>query len=305
MNTSRNNINLKDLLEFLGKDLVRHGKKSFKLREHDSLIITDNKFYWNSRSVGGNYFTLLKELYGLSNKNIWNITQDFLDAVEYGDFVPGKIENKGIKEYKHYEKKNTLDNIKEYLCNKRCIDSKIVDSLYHNKLLYMDNRNNIVFVIKDKEGSKVGEEIIGTSVTKFRQNTSISNGFNLTRRNIKENPEIKSLYVFEGTIDMLSYIQMFKKEINDKWKDENVRFLTLSGLRDDIFEKYIDNIENVYVCTDNDLPGEKFYEKLKEKYENINFYREKSVEKDWNEDLVNNELWEKRDRNIEDMNIEI
>lgn len=294
MNTSRSDINLKDLLEFLGEDVIPHGRNSFKLREHDSLIITNNRFYWNSRSIGGNYFTLLKELYGLSNKNIWNVTQNFLDAVEYGDYAPSvdvKREEKTKMNYK-VKMKGSLDNIKDYLCNKRGIDEKFVDALYYNDLLYMTYKNNIVFSIKDDNGNHIGEEVVGVGDIKFKSNTTECNGFNITRRNIKENPIIKNLYIFESTIDMLSYLQTFKMEINDKWKDENVRFLTLSGLREDIFKQYIENIENVYVCVDNDIAGETFYEKIKVKYENINFYREKSLEKDWNEDLlVNRNKW--------------
>ncbi|WP_231099336.1 DUF3991 and toprim domain-containing protein [Streptobacillus moniliformis] len=286
MNTDRSNINLKDLLEYLGEDIILHGKNHFKLREHDSLIISGNKFFWNSKGIGGNYFSLLKELYGLNNKEIWKTTQSFLDAVEYGDFIPSKTKvDKEKIEYKIYEKKNKLDDIKEYLCEKRGINPEFIDSLYYNKLLYMDYKENIIFVIKDKNEKAVGEEIIGTGNIKYRRNTSESKGFNITRRDINKNPKVNNLYVFEGTIDMLSYIQLFQKEINDKWKDENVRFLTLSGLREDIFENYIEDIKNVYVCTDNDVAGDNFFKKLEAKYQDINFYREKSIAKDWNDDL--------------------
>ncbi|WP_064590812.1 DUF3991 and toprim domain-containing protein [Streptobacillus moniliformis] len=305
VNTNRNNINLKDLLEFMGEDVIPHGRKNFKLRNHDSLILNGNRFYWNSKNIGGNYYILLKELYGFNNKKAWEVSQEFLDAIEYGEFIPGKIETINEKkeyEYKHYEKKGSLDDIKKYLCDKRCLDSQIVESLYYNKLLYMDYKKNIIFSIKDiNDGEKIGEEIIGTGELKYRRNTSESKGFNLTRRSIEENPEINTLYVFESTIDLLSYVQLYKTEINDKWQDINVRFLTLSGLREDIFKQYIENIENVYVCVDNDVAGENFYEKVKGKYEGINFYREKPIEKDFNEDLSIRNRWTKKDKKKEEM----
>ncbi|WP_067321695.1 DUF3991 and toprim domain-containing protein [Streptobacillus felis] len=298
INTNRNNIELKDILEYMGEEIIPHGRTSFKLRKHDSLIIKVSKFYWNSKNMGGNYFLLLKELYGFDNKKIWDTSQAFLDAVEYGDYIPNiKIHNKEQKEYKIYERKNSLNEIKDYLCEKRCIDPKIVESLYHNKLLYMDYKKNIIFVINDLKGNKIGEEIIGTGEIKYRRNTSNSKGFNLTRRNEIENKNINNLYIFEGTIDMLSYIQLFQKEINEKWKEENIRFLTLSGLREDILNSYLDNIKNIYVCIDNDTAGENFYNTLKDKLPNLNLIREKSKEKDWNEDLVKKEL-EKRGVNI-------
>lgn len=289
MNTSRSDINLKDLLEYMGEDVIPHGRNSFKLRRHDSLIITENKFYWNSKQIGGNYFTLLKELYGLDNKEIYDKTQLFLEAIEYGEYIPNKTNYEREKRNNGNKilKKNCINEIKEYLRDKRGIEDRIIELLYKNELLYMDNKKNIIFEIRKENGVKCGEEIIGTGKVKYRANTSDSKGFTLTRRNVKDYPVIKNLYIFEGTIDMLSYIQMEMENINDKWKDENVRFLTLSGLREDILKNYLKDIENIYVCTDNDLAGENFYLNIKDKYKDINFYREKSIGKDWNEDLLN------------------
>ena len=60
----------------------------------------------------------------------------------------------------------------------------------------------------------------------------------------------------------------------------------MSGVRTDILDNYLNkDIKNMYICTDNDEGGNKFYETIKENYKEINIHRELPKEKDWNEDL--------------------
>lgn len=290
INTNKSNINLKDLLEYLGEDVIPHGRKSFKLKEHDSLIITDNKFFWNSKGFGGNYYTLLHELYGLDKKQIFNTIEQFIGDINIGIYKPLELNN-----CKHFEKeknnkaiwkRQNLSKIKEYLAEKRGIDNSIVESLYLSDLVTMDFRNNIYFKIRDKNLNYVGNELIGTDETnKFRQNMT-DKGFNLTIS--KENLDsIKKLYVFEATIDLLSYIEMNRENIKNKYIEdkENVRFLSLSGLKDGTLENYMENIQILNICVDNDYAGDKFYDRIKETYNDIEINREIPKNKDWNDDL--------------------
>lgn len=249
-------INLKDLLEYLGEDILKHGRNTFKLRRHDSLIIKDNKFYWNSRQVGGNYFSLLKELYSMDNKEIFEITEKYIDDVSKGIFTPSPLKNtkpelfEKLKENKEKLKRD-FKVIKDYLVEKRMIDEKIVVVLEKNNLLSLDDYNNIHFKTKDFNENFNGAEVVGTGKKKFRTNTAKKSGFNLIL-NLSENQNITKIYVFESTIDLLSYIELNRKDFKGKFKNENVRFLSLSGLREDILSSYLKNVVEITIATDND-----------------------------------------------------
>lgn len=290
LNTNKSNINLKDLLEYLGEDVIPHGRTSFKLKEHDSLIITYNKFFWNSKGVGGNYYTLLKELYGLDKKRIFDTVEQFISDVNKGIYKPLELNNcthfEKEKKDKSIWKRQNLSKIKEYLAEKRGIDNSIVESLYLSDLVTMDFRNNIYFKIRDKNLNYVGNELIGTDENnKFRQNMT-DKGFNITISTEDLN-SIKKLYVFEASIDLISYIEMNRENINKQYMEdkENVRFLSLSGLKDGILSNYMENIQILNICVDNDSAGDKFYNRIKETYKDIKVNRETPKNKDWNDDL--------------------
>ena len=89
-NTNRKNINLKDFLEYLGYDVIPHGRGRHKLREHDSLIIQGSRFFWNSKNLNGNYFELLKALEGYDKEQIFDITQNFLDDIYEEKYIPSE-----------------------------------------------------------------------------------------------------------------------------------------------------------------------------------------------------------------------
>ena len=294
-NTNRKNINLKDFLEYLGYDVIPHGRGRHKLREHDSLIIQGSRFFWNSKNLNGNYFELLKALEGYDKEQIFDITQNFLDDIYEEKYIPSEnikaIDKEQNKERYQPAKYKKNEKIFEYLVDKRKINRNIVEGLINSDLIYMDNFNNINFYIKDKVGNKLKDEngyyatdVVGTGI-KFKRNTSTHYGFNMSTNKNDEN--IEKLYIFESTIDMLSFIDLKNSIENSSW-DKNIRLLSLSGLRKDILENYLDdNIKNLYVCLDNDEAGENTFNKIKENYSNVKIHRLRSFNKDWNEDLQN------------------
>lgn len=289
-----NNIHLKDLLEFLGEKVVRHGRNTFRLDRHDSLIIRNNLFYWNSRGFGGNSIKLLQSLYDYDYAKSKAIINEFIKRVEKGEY---KLTEYAVDEKKEYKlnklKKNSFSIIKEYLCDKRGLDENFVKGFVDRGGITIDIRNNINFMIRDDDHNDIGQEIIKREIigreivgtqesNEFRANSTIDKGFTI----YKNEPDKKThLFIFESAIDMLSYIEINKKNINEKFKDESIRFLSLSGLKEMILENYIDNVSDLYCCVDNDKWGNEFSERIKEKYSHINFHREKPKNKDFNDDL--------------------
>ena len=287
MNTNLSNINLKDLLEYLGEAVVPHGRKHYRLRDHDSLVISGSLYVWNSRNTKGNFYSLLNEMYGHSGKEAHEIAKKFLDDIKNEKYKPSETiaytQIKRNTENKIPIRKEDYKRIEEYLVDKRKIDPKVVKILHKNNYLFLDEKNNINFVIKDIKGKTKGYDLVGTTETRFKRNTS--QGFGFTIKNT-EDKKVNNLYIFESSIDLVSYLEMKGKKINERHNKEGVRFLSLSGVREDILENYLDaDIKNMYVCTDNDEAGNSFYKMIEEKYKNLEIYRELPERKDWNEDL--------------------
>lgn len=284
MNTNIKNINLKDLLEYMGEEVISHGRQRYKLKNKDSLILKDSVFIWNSKMIKGNYYTLLNSLYGMNSKEIYIKVNEFLKDIENNIFIPSeklvKSEKTNYGEQKKYKKDN-LEYVKKYLSEKRKIDEKIIESLYVNNTIFLDTKNNINFVIKDVNENIKGHDTHGTTEKRFKQNLS-EYGFNITKK--VNNEEIKKIFVFEASIDLISFLELKKDEIKEL--NENIRFLSMSGLREDILKNYMQDIEKLVICTDNDAAGNNFYDLIKEKYKFLNLYRELPNNKDWNEDLL-------------------
>ena len=195
-------IELFKLLEYYGEDIQRHGYKHYKLKNHDSLIITNNKYYWNSKHVGGGAISLLKNLYNKSTKEavemIIKYQKDNDKNFDFKEMEPKKEQKFFIK--------NDFEKVKQYLVDKRGIDLLIIKGLYKNHLIKIDKKNNILFTIKDKSGDIKGYDVIGTTEKKYRANTSQGYGTNF--RNVGK---IETLYIFESPIDLVSYLEIAKK----------------------------------------------------------------------------------------------
>ncbi|RRD40349.1 DUF3991 domain-containing protein [Leptotrichia sp. OH3620_COT-345] len=289
MNTNLSDINLKDLLEYMGESLIPHGRRRYKLKDHDSLILSGSLFVWNSKNIKGNYYDLLKNLYGIEGRKIFEKVEEFLEDIKNEKYKPSESNVYSSKtSVKGFSiKKDNLNKVINYLSEKRGINKKIVEALYKKEIIFLDERDNVNFTIRDIGNKIQGYDLVGTGESKFKRNTSSHYGFNITN-----NKEIKNLYIFEAAIDLLSYLQLNKGNV-----EENSRFLSISGVRNDIFKSYLsEDIESIYICTDNDEAGDNFYKVIKEEYSNLNIYREKSKNKDWNDDL-------KEIKNIEKENL--
>lgn len=271
-------IQLKNLLEFYGEDVIAHGKNYYKLSRHDSLIIKNDVFYWNSRHIGGNAINLMKELYNKNDMEARQMIQTYLKEIGK-NFISNTKEEKIEKKGTNIILKNDFEKVKDYLVNKRGIDLEIVKALYTKKIIQIDIHNNILFEIKDLEGKAKGYDVIGTTSKRYRANTSKSYGTNFLNSS-----EPQNLYIFEAPIDLISFLEINKKK---EIKFEPARFLSLSGLREDILQTYLTKeIKKIVACVDNDVAGTNFYNHLKEKYKSFNIERKLPTNKDWNEDLI-------------------
>lgn len=170
-----------------------------------------------------------------------------------------------------------INNIKKYLNIKRCISKNIINDLIMTKLIYSDDKNNCVFINKDKTFSLSK----GIGKKKFFR-CSGNPDF------IEYGSNSDTVYLFESPIDAISYM-----DLNNNNYDI---FLSTNGdMMINKIKTFVkkNNIKKIYTCFDNDEKGEIFHNIIVKdlyNFKKIKIFRRKSLYKDWNEDLQNSRL---------------
>ena len=288
-----------DLLTYLQNfepdELVRFSRDTFCTKEHDSLKISNGKWYWFSRGFGGyNALDYLMKVKDLS----------FMEAMEKLVGTDDLIvtNNNNVKEQEKIsrlilpEKNDNENKVIEYLM-KRCIDLEIILDCINDDLIYETKENhNVVFVGKDFNNNPRYAGIRATNETRFMYDAAGSDKeFSFRILSEKRN---EVLHIFESSIDLLSYATVLKM-CNKNYKDENL--IALAGvyqpsndkektkipLAVDSFLKKNRYIKRIFLHLDNDEAGRRATEYLKNilktNYEVIDgkpFYG-----KDWNDFL--------------------
>lgn len=182
-------------------------------------------------------------------------------------------------------KENTdCKRVLAFLTKTRGLDYNMVtDLVKQGKIAQEEKTGNVLFKYFDDNGDLAGVEKVGTLTGKkfkgIEAGSAGDRGFEIVKGNGNK------AYFFESSIDMLSFMQLHK-EIYD------CRLVSLMGLKPEIVMETIlrNNItpDNVYICTDNDDAGNKFYNDLAEENTPMeSFHRLKTPDnyKDWNDML--------------------
>jgi len=215
-----------DLLTYLKNfepyELVHFSGNTYTTRTHDSLKISNGKWMWWSRGIGGrsalDYLVKVKEY-------------SFLEAVE---ILAGHLtistpiqypEQKNKEKILMLPKKNdTQEKAKKYLMN-RGIDEEIISYCLEHGLIYeSENYHNTVFVGKDSRDVPRYAAIrgIGTDYIGDANGSDKNYSFSIPADN-----ESKKIHLFESAIDLLSYATIKKYEGCD-WREEHL--LSLAGV---------------------------------------------------------------------------
>ncbi len=247
-----------DLLSFLRVSdpgqLVRFSRNTYCTREHDSLKISNGKWHWFSRGIGGvNALDYLMKVQGYS-------LPDAVNAVLGNNIYEKacKAANKEhlIKELKLPEKNGNNDCVIRYLVQ-RGIDIGLIGYCISKGLLYESrNYHSAVFIGKDENG-KPRYAAMRSVAGDYKGEAYGSNkeyAFNLG--NIDG---AKTLHVFESPIDLLSFITILRMYDRD-W--ENDAFISLGGVNGSGTYKQLirilnlgQNIQTIRLHLDNDEPG--------------------------------------------------
>jgi len=285
-----NFVNLPQFLMSHGFDLKKVGKE-YVWKEHDSLHIKDNgpgergQWFRFSENKGGDNIGLLREYMDMS----------FLDAVEAltGEhidrtYTPSRTyESKPVQQTARELSLAEADNCRRvfaYLCKTRGLDYDMLSALVKEGTISQEEKTgNVLFKYYDDQGKVIGAEKVGTSTEhKFKgiaTGSAGGHGFEVVHGTGEK------AFFFESAIDMLSYLQMHSKEL------DNCRLVSMMGVKPSIVLDTMlrHNIapENVFLCSDNDTAGNEFARRLQEHYPDMKRIITPDTYKDWNDMLRN------------------
>ena len=254
-----------DLLSYLQRyepgNLKRVAGNVYCTREHDSLKISNGKWYWWSRGIGGysalDYLMKVREL-------------GFVEAVQtltgdMGDWKPPPpaVKKDEPKVLLLPPRNKDSDRVLQYLFG-RGIDYAIVQDCIADGTIYESaDYHNAVFIGKDESGNPKYAACRGT-MGSFKRDASGSDkrySFRLLARE-----PTHTVHLFEAAIDVLSYATYLKCEGKD-YKAANL--LSLSGVyqpKKELAESRIPialttflnahpQIRTIYLHLDNDKAG--------------------------------------------------
>lgn len=256
-----------DLLTYLQRhepeELVHISGGTYATSTHDSLKISNGKWCWWSRGIGGtNALDYLVMVRGLS---LPNAVEQITGTVGYAPQpTPSSAKSKPSKQFilppRHADNRHVFSYLRS-----RGIDPEIINHCIKHGQLYEDaEHHNCVFVgfQEDKpayaalrgtlSGTTFAGEVPGSD-KRYSFSVPVQAGSNPT------------LCVFEAAIDALSYLTLLKLQGRD-WHAANT--LSLAGIyrpRKDgrmkfpsALEQYLKanpHIRKIILCLDNDEPG--------------------------------------------------
>jgi hypothetical protein len=262
-----------DLLSYLQRyepdELVHVAGNEYSTKTHGSLKISNGKWHWFSRGVGGtgalDYLIHVKGL-RFSEAVMFLVGQRYQEQIHS---QPKPVTNaEKSSRSRAFELPPAFENnnrVNAYLRN-RGLSKDVLSFCFRKSLIFEDARyHNSVFVGLDANGSPRHATLRGTTTgNTFRQDAPNSDKrftFNLPAQS-----ESRILYVFEGAIDLLSWATI-EANAGKNWRQHHL--LSLGGLASLALNQYLKDhpeIKEIVLCLDRDQPGREatqaFIEKL-------------------------------------------
>jgi hypothetical protein len=268
-----------------GENLIQVGNR-YRHAEHESLVFTENAYYWNSKGEKGNAVDFLMSFYKM----------DFTTAVKELAGQQKKemaIQPHAVQPFSFIDLDFSKDMRRAiaYLTKTRHIDIIILDKLIKSKHIFQENKtNNIIFPMYDENNIIVGAETSGTlSDRRFKgikEGSKYGYGFNIGYANVHGG--YSYALFFESAVDLISFIEI------ERMKNKTLAgclLVSLAGVKENIVEHTLKifssetkNLQCV-LCVDNDPAGESLIKNLTAKKINFKTHLPDEKYKDWNEQL--------------------
>lgn len=270
-----------DLLTYLQNfnpnNLVKISGDIYCTKEHDSLKISNGKWNWFSRGIGGR--SALDYLIKVEGMEFTEAVEHIINCIENRTIIHDNKISKPKEKFLNLPKSNrNNDGAIQYL-ESRGIDKDIINYCIETGRIYESYPNhNVVMIGFDKYGIPRYANLRGIG-TDFKGEASGSDkrfSFSISTENSD------TVHIFESAIDLLSYATMLK--INGKKWDEH-HLLSLAGvyrpgkeLKDSSFplalKQFLSEhheVKKIHLRLDDDYAGRIATETLKqflsEKYE--------------------------------------
>lgn len=269
-----------DVASALGYTVKRVGSY-YTLKEMDSIRIYNRRswFRWSRQhetgGCGGSQIDFLKTFAGMETKEAVFWLLDFIGYRRLAeDGKRPELKHQALKPEETKEKIFVLpasadDNryLYSYLNNERAISREVIDFFVKSGLIYeAKGYHNIVFKGNDKDGRTRFASMRGVFDNNgkcFKCDVAGNDknyGFNVHRE------ESSEVAVFEGAIDAMSYLDIFR--------DYEGSILALGMVSDAPLATFLSenpHIQSIKFCLDNDAPGRKATETLMRKYYELGY----------------------------------
>lgn len=253
-----------DLLTYLQlyepDNLVRFSGETYCTKDHDSLKISNGKWNWFSRGVGGR--TALDYLIKVRDYTFPQAVEALTGraAIKPPSFHVPMPESSKV--FTLPERNTNNDRVRQYLWN-RGISKDMIDYCIAKGLIYESRKyHNAVFVGYDQEGKARYAALRGT-IGDFKGEVSGSDkqySFSLSAQKPSD-----ELHLFESAIDLLSYCTLCQMSGRD-WQKEHL--LSLGGVAKNRTEKTLPvalehflfihpETQTIFLHLDNDEAGRK------------------------------------------------
>ena len=271
------NTDLVSLLRAQGERPVRSGRE-FRPPNDPSITVRGNKWFDHSARVGGYAVSFVQRYYRLPYQEAVLLLLGRKNGKSHEQAKPVKEVPKAFALPEPY---GTMRRMYAYLMRQRHIDREFISYFVHEKILYEDKHHNCVFVGLDDSGEAKHAHIRSTNSEGrvFRMNIESSASEHCFHKNGTD----KSLYVFEAPIDLLSHITLYPYG----WQEHSYVACCGTSIQP-VLERLRQNpkLDMVYLCLDNDEPGQAVAKRISEKLLLHGIPHEiwLPTYKDWNED---------------------
>lgn len=238
------NMNILDVANSLGMNMLKSSRNEYYWDEHDSFKINTSKnmFRWYSKDIGGDVIQMVQTLRGVSFREAIN----YLDT---GHFEEAKVQEVTREPFKYLlEKYETdFDNGRRYLKEVRGLSENTIDFFLKEQALALVNRKYqdgyseqvLVFKYFDNNRNIIGGSLQGIEANKNRYEGKgylkqiIYNSDGTAGVNVTVGEKADRLIFFEAPIDMMSYYELNKNNLN------NVKLISMDGLKESTVARYL------------------------------------------------------------------
>lgn len=276
------NTDIAELLRSRGEILKRSGSEYQWRDGSEKVTIRGNLWFHQYDQEGGDAVSFAKRFFGMSYAEAIECLLEGSGDIIHSSPAPAKE----TKPFTMPKRNDNMRRVYGYLLNRRKIDVDVLNEFVRNKLIYESaDYHNAVFVGRDNDGMARHIHKRGTySDNAYKGNA----GGSIPEFSFHWNGTSNRIFLFEAPIDMLSFISMNK----DNWQQHT--YAAACSVSDRVLFQCLQdnpNIDEVYLCLDNDKAGhlanERISQKLRE--QGIQARILVPVHKDWNEDLVSNQ----------------